>query len=128
MMPRRALHLRWNYVEDRLVFFVALLFVLVGVMIATLVLLEDPVRGLLAGAWPILFVGIVWVLTNGASYRHRHPDSLPQDRAADPQPAAPPAGGDPFTEPAPPMSPAELALKTASKKKSTRRKKKTDAA
>ncbi len=130
MMPRRALHLRWNYVLDHLVLFGALLIVLLAAMVATLAFLEDPARGLLVGALPVLFLGFAWALTNAASYRHRHPDALPPERTESPEPDRPTHEGDPFAQPPEPLSPAELALKTAGgKKKAARsRKKKSDAA
>lgn len=111
--------------------FGALLVAFVGAAAAIIALLSDPLRGLFAGALPVLFGLIVWMLTNWASYQHRSPDTLAEERphTGKTAPATHPEG-DPFDAPQPPRSPAEHAEMTAgAKRKSGRsRRKKSDAA
>ncbi len=130
MMPRRAIHLRWNYVEDHPWLFGGLLLAFGGALGATIALLDDPLRGMLAGALPIIFAVSVWAITNRASYRLRHPDSLPGERMPISQDAPATTAGDPFADPQPPPASAGHASKSAAgKKKLARfRKKKSDAA
>ena len=130
MMPRRALHLRWNYVEDHRVLFGGFLLALVGAAALIAILVDNPLRGLLIGALPVLFALIVWAFTNGASYRLRHPDSLPEERIPMGEPIPAKHEGDPFADTPQTLSPAELAKRNAtSKKKPPRfRKKKSDVA
>ncbi len=130
MMPRRAIHLRWNYVEDHLWLFGGLLLAFGGALGATIAILEDPLRGMLAGALPIIFAVCVWAITNRASYRLRHPDSFPGERM--PISRDPPAitAGDPFADPQPlPASAGHASESSTGKKRLARfRKKKSDAA
>ena len=123
MMARRAMHLRWNYVEDHPVLFGGLF--LASLTAAGLVafLVADPLRGLLLGILPIMFALAVWGFTNRASYRLRHPNSLPEQRARVREQAPAATAGDPFAEPRAPLSPAEHARRTAGKKKEGRRRK-----
>ncbi len=124
-MARRALHLRWSYIKDRLMIFGVLLLTFMIAGAAVVSLLADPWRGLLVGALPVVFGLVVRGLTNGASYRLKAPGSPPDDRSPAGDTASP---GDPFREPA--MGPAEYGHQTAakSKKPGRIRRRKSDAA
>ena len=119
-MARRPLHLRWIYVQDHARLFIALGALTLLAIIAAGILLSDPARGLAFGAVPVIFGGVVWILTNQAGYPNRDPESLAHERPTALEPAAPttdnaPAGAeqwDPFAEQrmaAPPSPAAETA-------------------
>ncbi|MDH3606703.1 MAG: hypothetical protein OER12_06880, partial [Acidimicrobiia bacterium] len=102
-MANRPLHLRWIYVKNHATLFIALAVLVLAGVIAAIVLLDDPARGLAVGALPSMFVITAWTLTNNAGYVDRTHGSLPHERQlAAAKPLNPKPSTAPKTQQAPP--------------------------
>ena len=101
------MHLRWIYVKDHALLFVALTAVSIAALLIAVVLVDDPARGLLLGITPTLFALLVWAFTNRAGYPDRVPETLAHQRTSptDGQPAGEVSAWNPF-ELDRPISPA----------------------
>lgn len=133
-MVRRPLHLRWIYVKTHPWLFVLLIVLLIGVLVASMTLVDDPTRGLILGAVPVAFAVSVWGFTNNATYPDRRPggtiapllksDPSEANRRNAPAPASPSASvratDDPFALPQP-MATANLASQSAEKRTHSKR-------
>ena len=85
------MHLRWIYIKDHALLFVALTAVSIAALVIAVLLVDDPVRGLLLGITPTLFALLVWTFTNRAGYAERVPETLAHQRMT-------PTDGDPAGE------------------------------
>ena len=139
------MHLRWIYVKDHALLFIALTAVSIAALVIAVLLMDDPARGLLLGITPTLFALLVWALTNRAGYAERVPetqahqrtaptdgevsawDPFELDRPVSPEPPPAPIGDGPTTTPsettAPDAKPARPATspKQETTGKATRR-------